>query len=234
MDATERRVYEYLLHCGFGGVVYEPDGNIPPDFSIEGRIAVEARRLNQHEDNSGVVRGLEEVAIPFRQTVREVLETFGPPRNGTSWFVSYSFQRPVPERRMTVRLLRTALEQFAEDPQDSFEVTPNFTLDFRPASKLHAQMFVLGGSGDHDSGGFLVSELTRNLSICVAAKTRRIAKYRSRYSEWWLVLVDHIAYGSLESEDVESLREGRMVWLAEIWRRIVFVSPLDSKRSIEL
>jgi hypothetical protein len=238
MDATERRVYEYLLHCGFSGVVYEPDGNVPPDFSVEGRIAIEARRLNQHEDAGGVVRGLEETAIPFGQTVRQVLKTFGPPRDGASWFVGYSFQRPVPDRRVTMRLLRSALEQFAEHPQStpqhSVELTHNFTLDFRPASKPHAQMFVLGGSGDHDSGGFVVSELMRNLSICVAGKSRRIAKCRSRYPEWWLVLVDHIAYGSLESEDVELLRGERTAWLGEIWQRIVLVSPLDPKRSIEL
>jgi len=44
MDSSERIVYEYLSSQGFSDVAYEPDGNVPPDFLLNGRIAVEVRR----------------------------------------------------------------------------------------------------------------------------------------------------------------------------------------------
>jgi hypothetical protein len=95
-------------------------------------------------------------------------------------------------------------------------------------------MFVLGGSGDHDSGGFALSELVRNLSICVSEKSRRIARHKSRYDEWWLVASDHIGYDAIEADDIEALRAHRASWDDFSWHRIVLVSPVDPLRWVEL
>jgi hypothetical protein len=48
MKSEERIAENYLTSLGFENVVFEPDGNIPPDFFVDDRIAVEVRRLNQH------------------------------------------------------------------------------------------------------------------------------------------------------------------------------------------
>ncbi|MEZ4719401.1 MAG: hypothetical protein R2851_25450 [Caldilineaceae bacterium] len=49
MDDSERKAYEDTFAAqGFENVVYEPDGNIPPDFLVDERIAIEVRRLNQN------------------------------------------------------------------------------------------------------------------------------------------------------------------------------------------
>lgn len=42
-------MYDYLSSLQLGPTVFEPDGKNPPDFLIAGRIAVEARRLNEDE-----------------------------------------------------------------------------------------------------------------------------------------------------------------------------------------
>ena len=44
MDRSEQVAMKHLLFCGFSTVVYEPDGNVPPDFLVDGSIAVEVRR----------------------------------------------------------------------------------------------------------------------------------------------------------------------------------------------
>ncbi len=49
MDQSESHARDYLEHLGLGRVVYQPDGNVPPDFLVDGRIAVEVRRLNENE-----------------------------------------------------------------------------------------------------------------------------------------------------------------------------------------
>lgn len=76
MDESDALVGRYLKARGFTDVRYEPDGNVPPDFLADGRVAVEVRRLNQnHDDGSGRgPRGLDEVAIPLWRCVREYLE----------------------------------------------------------------------------------------------------------------------------------------------------------------
>ena len=61
MDHSEKVVFQYLKSRGFINIVYEPDGNIPPDFTIDGRNAVEVRRLNENEKTTTGHRGLEEV-----------------------------------------------------------------------------------------------------------------------------------------------------------------------------
>ena len=53
MDSSERIAYQYLSHQGFSDVAYEPDGNVPPDFLLNGRIAVEVRRLRKELDEPG-------------------------------------------------------------------------------------------------------------------------------------------------------------------------------------
>lgn len=96
MDDSEKTAKKYLEYLGFEGIVYEPDGNVPPDFLVNGRIAIEVRRLNQNEGNGSGFRGLEEIAIPLQMKIGKLLASLGPPKSGSSWFVHYTVRRPVP------------------------------------------------------------------------------------------------------------------------------------------
>jgi hypothetical protein len=234
MDRSEGHVFEHLKHRGFSDIVYEPDGNVPPDFLIDERIAVEVRRLNQNEQTPSGYRGLEEVAIPFDATVGMVLESLGPPTAGASWYVLYSFKRPVPERKEIERGLRASLEAFRNQGTHQparFRVTDALTVRLFRAGKLYPSFFVLGGSADHDSGGFVLAEMERNLHICVTEKTKKVSRVRSKYPEWWLALVDEIGYG-LDEFDREQLR--KLVQLDHSWDKIILVNPLDHRRAFEL
>lgn len=111
MDPSEQLVEKYLQELGLGEVVFEPDGNIPPDFSINKSIAVEVRRLNQnHESPDGSTQGLEEAALPLEQHLENFLPTLGPSQTGESWFVGIEFHRPMgpwkPIRTQIERQLR--------------------------------------------------------------------------------------------------------------------------------
>ncbi len=95
MDSAEEIVNRMLSNMGFGSIAFEPDGNIPPDFVIDGRIAVEVRRLTQiHDDGSGP-RGLSEVSISLTQKVEKLLNSIEESGQG-AWWVSFGFRRPVP------------------------------------------------------------------------------------------------------------------------------------------
>ena len=81
MNDSEKSVYEYLTSLGLGAVVYEPDGKVPPDFSVDGRTAVEVRRLNQNEDTAGGQVGTKKWNQPGCPTavVAQAVEKLGEP-----------------------------------------------------------------------------------------------------------------------------------------------------------
>jgi len=236
MKKSDRFAYEYLAHRGFDDIVYEPDRNQTPDFLVEGRIAVEARRLNQNEAFAEGYRGLEELRTPLNALVKKVIGfTIDLPSAGESWFVVYAFRRPLPPWKELERLIAVALRSFRDQSNHQpgmVRVTANFKLEFYRASSVHPTFFVFGGSRDSDSGGFVMGETVRNLRICIAEKTRKAAKFRSKYPEWWLVLEDRIGYGDWNESDRSQLRE--LVQLDGGWDKIIVVSHLNHAIGFEL
>lgn len=233
MDRSEQVVSEYLSHRGFRDVVYEPDGNVPPDFLIDGCIAVEVRRLNQNEDTSNGHRGLENEAIPLQAKVRTLLKTLGS-SDGESWYVMYRLRRPLPPWDQLEAALRSELAEFRNntDRQATTRmVSPRFSVTLIKAGRPHPDFFVLGGFADSDSGGFVLAELSRNIRICVTEKTRKVACVRAKYPEWWLVLVDRIGYG-IDQRDHEEVRQ--LFQFEHSWDKILLVNPLDATQGYEL
>ena len=236
MDAAEATAEQYLKHIGFKTVVYEPDGNIPPDFLCDQRVAVEVRRLNQLETTTtGDPRGLEETAIPLLARLRRTLLDSGPPKNHShSWFVFFRFARPIPEWKKIGPKISAYLSSFRDgataDRKMRFD--KNFEVEVAAASKLiNSQCFVLGGYSDRNSGGWLLAEMQSSLAICIPEKTLKISKVRHRYPEWWLVLVDHVGYG-LDEFDRELFRD--QVKAEHTWDKVVLIDPRDGTRAFEI
>ncbi len=234
VDASEKLAAAYLASCGFTDIRYEPDGNVPPDFLCDGRVAVEVRRLNQNHDDGSGPKGLEETAIPLQRRVRKLLLSLGPPTHGQSWFVFYKFKRPLPTWRALGPLIERELRAFiaAAIPVPFDKPLGNgFRLGVFRTSEPRATFFVPAGHSDQESGGFVVAELEANLKLCVAQKTKKIAKIRGKYPEWWLVLPDHIGYG-LDGFDKQQFRA--QVTLNHSFNKIVLLDPRDHTRAFEL
>ncbi|UCV13334.1 hypothetical protein [Quatrionicoccus australiensis] len=234
MDATEKLVADHLAHRGYTNVVYEPDGNIPPDFLVDGNIAIEVRRLNQNHFEGGDAQGLEEVAIPLWKRVKELAGSLGAPTENESWFVFFRFTRPVEAWKTLGPKLRKALETFVASPikqKSTVFITKGFELEVFRASNPHASMFVMGGCSDEESGGWLLSEMETNIRHCASEKSRKIKKVRSKYKHWWLALVDHIGHG-LDDFDREMFRD--QVSISHDWEKIILIDPRDHSRWFEL
>jgi hypothetical protein len=193
MDGSEELASAYLKRLGLGGVAYEPDGQIPPDFVV-GDIGVEVRRLNQNHETSSGYEGLESGQASILRYLEKLLPTYGPPQGGQGWWVFFTFRRPLDGKEIK-RLLPKALADFQAAPHPygmEIRLTQTFELEIRPAGVPVAKFFMLGAYADHDQGGFIVSEMIRNLNICITEKAAKIAPYQTRYREWWLVLPDYI------------------------------------------
>jgi hypothetical protein len=234
MKREEELAHQYLASLGYGSVLYEPEPNLPPDFLIDGHIAVEVRRLNQNEVTEQGHRGLEETWIPFNMRFRKLLKSFGPPQTGETWFVTYRIQRPLTPWDQLRPTLTYLLREFLDHPvrhRAEVEVDHSFEMSFYPASKVHPTVFIWGAGADGDSGGFTVHEMLKNLRICVADKTQVVAPHRHKYPEWWLVFLDFIGYGLIEY-DQKMLREN---WkMQHDWDKIIIVNPLNPLSAYEL
>lgn len=237
MDESERLVEKYLNALNQGLVVFEPDGNIPPDFVIAGKIAVEVRRLNQnYELPDGTIEGLENLDISLWRKIGNLLSTLGPSINGESWIVAMDFCRPIaPWRQLKAKILQE-LELFMRDPHrkpKTISISNNLSLDLQRASKDIGSFFLLGCSGDDDAGGWVMCEVEKNLKLCIAEKGRKIAPYSNRYNEWWLILTDHIDF-SMELEDQDEFRTKITPTLQHSFDKIILLDPLNHLRAFEI
>jgi len=234
MDDSEKKAFEYLRSLGLGDIVYEPDGNVPPDFLVDGRVAIEVRRLNQNVQSDDGIQGLEEVDIPLWLKMRGLLESLGPPTSDVTWFVFYRFKRPVPSWKKLEPELRRFLEGFRDDgPHERTEsnLGNGFSISVFRASITHPTLYLLAGCSDQDSGGWLLAEMERNLNICISEKTAKVARVRAKYPEWWLVLVNYIGFG-LDDFDRAMFRD--QVRVEHDWDRAILVDPTNPERSFEI
>lgn len=231
MDDAERLAWDYLCFAGFTSIEYEPDGNVPPDLLVDGKIAIEVRRLNQNFENIGNKRGLEEDAIPLRHRVERLLKEFGPPDDGRTWFVMYHFRRPLlPWTELTTHL-RGFLKGFLSSqraPRSHVELADCLEISVFEAASPGTQLFELGGFTDRNAGGWLLSELYRNLKLVIEEKSKKIEPYRSKYPIWWLLLADRITCGLAEHDQNEFLS---IFTVQHNWDRIILLSPLNAQHA---
>jgi len=82
-----------------------------------------------------------------------------------------------------------------------------------------------------NNGGFVVAEVHRNLQLVYKEKSRKIAPYKHKYKNWWLVLIDQIGYG-LDKEDAEQLRE--ISGPNTDWDKVILVSPIKHEYGTEI
>ncbi|PWK46403.1 hypothetical protein [Pleionea mediterranea] len=235
MDETEKLVEKHLKYYGYSQIDFEPDGNVPPDFLVDNRIAIEVRRLNQNHFNGNHVKGLEEVSIPLWHRFKALVESSGAPLDGDSWFVYLRFSRPV-EKWKTLRVtLENALDNFKNTSDKRSRVIAKgkgFELEVWCRTDVPQDtMFVMAGCSDEESGGWLLPQMQINLEHCVQEKLKKISKVKEKYPEWWLVLADHIGFG-LDVSERDIFRN--QVSVDHNWDKIILIDPRDHTRWFEI
>lgn len=226
MDQTEAIAKEYLESIDHESIVFEPDGNVSPDFLVNGHIAVEVRRLNQHYNHNGKEKGLEETSIPLYETLQSLLSEFNDQYSGKTHFIFVRYQRPFGKTKTLKPLFKKALQRFLNNPIDGIsehEISENISLQIFQGSPDGENTFLMGGASDRDSGGWVLCEVDRNIKICLEKKKHIINSQQQKYSTWWLLLVDHIAYG-LNEMNRKQFKE--CISIEHQWDKIILINPL--------
>lgn len=233
MKQEEKWVEEYLASQGIQDIVFEPDGKVSPDFLVSGEhgvIAIEVRRLNQYyETEPGKLEALETLAEPLLRRLDTLLKKLGPPESGVSWRVVCSFKRPQLTKNWEV-VVREKLKAFgsatAQGAGETIEIDGNFKLRLARRGKAGHFAFDLGGDSDHDAGGWFIPEQEKSLNFCVEEKTRKLEPHRSKYQEWWLILVDFLPGGLVEEAAQVKVKHG--------WNKILVLPPGPCARAYEI
>jgi len=234
MNDDEKCAEQYLIEHGFTSVIFEPDGNIPPDFLVDQQIAVEVRRLNQHYHGVGDRRGLEEDSIPLEDAINSILPEFDSYYSGSSFFVSLKLRRPLPKIKEIKDVVRQTLTEFLLAPSDKpIELlkSRNLSIKIFMGHPIANRVFLLAGNIDLDDGGFLIPEMVENIRICIDEKATKIASHHIKYSRWWLALIDHIGFG-IQGQDQLVVRQ--QISINPIWERVVVISAADTRHAFEL
>lgn len=237
MDESESIAGKHLASLGFEQIVYQPDGNVSPDFVVDGRIAVEVRRLNENEvAESGKLVGLETLPIATTRRLQRLFRELGPAPSGTSWFAFFNLVRPVPRWKVVEPYLRRQLESFRDNEclqkLGVMKIAKGFEIEIiHKASNPHSTCFVLGGGSDRDTGGFVFSDTQWNLRLCVEEKMRKISSVRHKYAEWWLIFVDRIGFGVA---DCDRELYHQHLDIDHDLDRVLLLSPDDPTRVFEV
>jgi hypothetical protein len=205
MKREEKIAYDYFMSMGYDSIEYEPDGNIPPDFLLNGSIAVEVRRLNQYFKNQKNIP-LEALDYQLIPRIENLIKSFDLPHITTSAFLTISYARPLKVDKKLIAEIHTILQDHIQSIQEvrEYSIRKNLRIRIRPSKRKLPFIYNIGVLSDHDTGGVIVGLLYQNLKLVIAEKAIKVEPYYKRYDEWWLLLTDHIGF-SLEDEDINQL-----------------------------
>jgi len=233
MNNDEKIVYDFLSSIGFKNIVYEPNGNIPPDFFVNGNTAIEVRRLNQHIKVNGIEKPLEELHFKLVPKIIKTIKDFETEEFNDTLIVSVSYGRPLKVDKKIFKQIKESINNNIATKDKDLKVKINENLElrfFRSELKLDKSI-ILGTALDYNSGGLVVSNIYKNLEFIIAEKEDKIKEYYNDFESWWLILIDYIGYG-LDKIDQDQLFN--LPRLKTIFEKIIIVSPLDIERTIEI
>jgi hypothetical protein len=223
----------YLLSTGFNNIIYEPDGNIPPDFLVNSSIAIEVRRLNQFITKNGKDSPIEDQRYELLPRITKLLNKYTL-SEGHSAYVSVVYSRPI----RNYKSIEAKLTEVFDKHIDSIDQTKEYTIDnqlkirIRPAKRLFGdKAYVYGSISDHDSGGCVIGEIVKSLKKIIPEKERKIERVYSNYKEWWLLLVDATNLG-FSAEDFDQLKTVHIS--SDLFAKILILSSFSHLDGYEI
>jgi len=230
----EEKIAKDYLGIISNDVVFEPDGNIPPDFKLNQVIAVEVRRLNKNIFGSIKPKGIEQEEIPLIRALSKVFREFASPIPIERYRIKLRFSRPIGKISNIEAAAKSGLSIFLQNkPATPFEIalSRNVSITIYRANRKSTEIFYIGILSDRDSGGWVAPIYIENINHCIAEKTNKIQYFKSKYSEWWLILVDFLLGGIGEPEKTNVIRH---INKGADWKKIVIIHPETKKEILKI
>ena len=233
MNPDEQIAFNYLLSVGHDDIIYEPDGNIPPDFSLGSQIGVEVRRLNQHHFHGIHTKGLEEGQFRLNTAIKGILREFDEDALVDAYWLVLNYRRPLGKLKKIKSRMKEELVSFLQSqPPTPHEVTitPRLSMKVLQAGYKDLQRFSIGIESDDDSGGWVIPMYKANIEHCIMEKTGKINPYQTRYARWWLILIDRLL--GLSAHEVSE--HTKNISKLDSFERVIIIDPITSNELFEL
>lgn len=207
MKPEEKIAKKYLEQQGLGSPIFEPDGNIPPDFAfLPQQKAIEVRRLNRVLSADGTLTE-ENLYIPFWNNLKKVLSTFDSQYNGKSYLIIIDYITPLPLPKFNGKKISQKLKFFlySQGSKLPYILTLNDSLSLRilKLEPIKEHTFTLASWGyDIRSVSNLYIESVQRF---IAEKSNKIKPHKHKYLEWQLLLVDSMRW-DLGIEEIENIK----------------------------
>jgi len=230
----EEKIAKDYLETISSDVVYEPDGKIPPDFKLNKIIAIEVRRLNQNIFKGKKPKGLEQEAIKLYRTLYKVFGEFDSSTPSDNYWIFLEFSRPIGKISNIETAARNGFKSFIKSkPHMPFEIklSHNVSISVFKNNRISTKVFAFGKVLDQDSGGWVASLYVENIDHCIEEKTKKMLPHKSKYSQWWLVLVDFLEEGIGEAEKtfiIQRINKG------VDWKNIVVIDRETKKEILRI
>ena len=212
--------------------------------------------------NNKQSKGEEEARKPLEDCIRKIIDRLGPPGNGgCSWIIEceYDFSDPLPTTKIVTRQISEALAPLLK-PYDESVISGmcskyfnydkhageisclwflHLCLDCGICLELtevihEPTKFILQNVSDGHGIG-LSTELKTSIQNRIQDKTTKIREHGKvgKYSNWWLILVDHVCHVpvTILSESELSFVRGQRF---DFWSRVVIVSSRNPSWHYEL
>jgi len=194
MNREEKVAKKYLEQQNLGVVVFEPDGNIAPDFALSKNIAIEVRRLNRSlfigEDE---VISEEEIYIKFSAMLNDVAKNFDATYDNKTFFIGIEHITPFKPKKSIKKHLEDKLTDFLNSYRGNLpfrlKINKDIELIIFELQPIAGRVFVPIATM-HLPAPVIVDLYNENIKNYIAEKSRKIQRYKYKYSEWWWLLVD--------------------------------------------
>jgi hypothetical protein len=230
----EEKIAKAYLETLSSDVVYEPDGKIPPDFRLNQIVAVEVRRLNKNIFVGKLGKGLEQDQHSLVDGLSEIIREFDSPILTDNYRIKLRISRPTPKIKNLKSVAKKRLRSFLENiPEMPFEIklSSNISIVLTKDNRKSTRVFHIAVVTDLGSCGWTAPDYMENINFCVLEKTERIQKYKFKYPEWWLVLVDFLAAGIEEPEKTFVIQH---IIKGAHWKKIIVIHPETKKEILKI
>jgi hypothetical protein len=224
MKSEEKIANEYLRSEGYNSVIYEPDGKVPPDFLIDGNIAVEVRRLNENYFSGDKLIGHYEEYVRLWDILNHFLLSYTNESLESSYWLSFGYERPIPSSSQLKKNLKIQLDRFIQkpDPTIKIQVTPSFFIWLYLKESEEKNEIIVASAHNGNGGGSVTQIYISNINYCFKEKSIKIEKFKNNYPQWWLVLVDTMFYRMI-SNSKDKLKDN--IVLPNEWEKLIILDP---------
>ena len=231
MNEEEKIVKSFLEKQYYNSIEGFPLGkNNPPDFSIEGQIAIEVRRLNK-QIKSKSIEDLKFSFVPkFKKMLKEELEQ---PSLPYSIAVLLSYKRPLSASKQLLKELKESITLSTQSEKFGVNIDFNNQISYslHKGNGKSDQTYELCGEHDLDAGGNVQEARYESLKTCILEKNEKMKEIKNKYSELWLILVDTIFH---RVDETTKLDLQRFPKIKSDFKRIIIISKCEPSQWIDL